>query len=84
MPGRRLTENTAPVLPVSLIIVSDYLTADGDDELRRSLRAYAQDARGVPGEIIIMLPATGQPSSNRSRTAGKAGLFLPVGDRRDA
>jgi hypothetical protein len=40
-------EKTIPILPISLIVVSDYLTADGDEELRRALRAYAQDARGV-------------------------------------
>jgi hypothetical protein len=51
-----LVERVSGILPVSLIVVSDYLTADGDEELRRALRAYAQDARGVPGEIIIMLP----------------------------
>lgn len=48
--------NEPPVLPVSLIIVSDYLTADGDEELRRSLQAYAQDPAGIPQEIVIMLP----------------------------
>lgn len=51
-----MTSLTPPVLPVSLIIVSDYLTEDGDAELRRALRAYGRDANGVPAEIIVMLP----------------------------
>jgi hypothetical protein len=76
-----LLERTSPVLPVSLIIVSDYLTADGDAELRRSLRAYAQDTRGVPAEIVIMLP--GGPSKSRhasaieAELAGKAAYLCP-------
>ena len=52
-----MTSLTPPVLPVSLIIVSDYLTEDGDAELRRALKAYGRDAYGVPAEIIVMLPA---------------------------
>lgn len=71
-----MTENTAPVLPVSLIIVSDYLTPDGDDELRRAVRAYAQDARGVPGEIIIMLPH-GHASSIEAELSGKPAFSCP-------
>jgi hypothetical protein len=47
---------TCPVLPVSLIVVSDYLGDDSDDELERSLAAYAGDPFGVPDEIIVMIP----------------------------
>jgi hypothetical protein len=76
------------VLPVSLIIVSDYLTADGDAELRRSLRAYAQDTRGVPAEIVIMLPSdpasesgptskNGHASAIEAELAGKAAYLCP-------
>jgi hypothetical protein len=46
-----------PVLPISLIVVSDYLSDDGDGELRQSLQAYLHDRAGVPAEIIVMLPA---------------------------
>jgi hypothetical protein len=46
----------AAALPVSLIIVSDYLSVDGPEELVRSLRAYARDPAGVPDEIVVMLP----------------------------
>ncbi|WP_018429552.1 hypothetical protein [Hoeflea sp. 108] len=56
-----MTSLTPPVLPVSLIIVSDYLTDDGDAELRRALRAYGRDANGIPAEIVVMLP-TGHAS----------------------
>lgn len=71
-----MTDNTLPVLPVSLIIVSDYLTPDGDDELCRAVRAYAQDARGVPGEIIIMLPH-GHASSIEAELSGKPAFSCP-------
>ena len=51
-------DNMKPaVLPISLIVVSDYLSADGDGELRQSLQAYLYDRAGVPAEIIVMLPA---------------------------
>ena len=56
-----MIENASPVLPVSLIIVSDYLTEDGDAELRQALRAYGRDANGIPAEIVVMLP-TGHAS----------------------
>ncbi|WP_245467875.1 MULTISPECIES: glycosyltransferase [unclassified Mesorhizobium] len=74
-----MLERTSPVLPVSLIIVSDYLTADGDAELRRSLRAYAQDTHGVPAEIVIMLPSgpaseSGPTSKNEHASAIEAEL----------
>ena len=46
-----------PVLPVSLIVVSDYVAEGNDEELRRSLWAYAADPAGVPAEIIVMAPA---------------------------
>lgn len=46
-----------PVLPISLIVVSDYLSDDGDGELRQSLQAYLHDRAGVPAEIIVILPA---------------------------
>ncbi|RUU25474.1 glycosyltransferase [Mesorhizobium sp. M6A.T.Ce.TU.016.01.1.1] len=76
------------MLPVSLIIVSDYLTSDGDAELRRSLRAYAQDTRGVPAEIVIMLPGdpgsegghaskNGHASTIEAELAGKAAYLCP-------
>ncbi|MGX9142729.1 glycosyltransferase [Mesorhizobium sp. 128a] len=71
-----MTENALPILPVSLVIVSDYLTPDGDDELRRAVRAYAQDARGVPGEIIIMLPH-GHASSIEAELSGKPAFSCP-------
>ena len=71
-----MTEKALPVLPVSLIIVSDYLTPEGDDELRRAVRAYAQDARGVPGEIIIMLPH-GHASSIEAELSGKPAFSCP-------
>ncbi|UVK41471.1 glycosyltransferase [Mesorhizobium sp. AR10] len=58
-------------------MVSDYLTADGDDELRRSLRAYAQDERGVPGEIVIMLPR-GHTSGIEADLSGKAAFLCPL------
>ncbi|BBD39693.1 hypothetical protein Amn_45730 [Aminobacter sp. Y103A] len=45
------------VLPISLIVVSDYLSDDGDGELRQSLQAYLHDRAGVPAETIVMLPA---------------------------
>ncbi|MEW9834153.1 glycosyltransferase [Mesorhizobium marinum] len=51
-----MTEVTSPVLPVSLIIVSDYATADGDGELRLALQAYGRDPEGIPAEIVVMLP----------------------------
>ena len=51
-----------PVLPVSLIVVSDYLGDDSDDELERSLDAYAGDPLGVPDEIIVMIPEGGNPA----------------------
>ncbi|TIT03564.1 MAG: glycosyltransferase family 2 protein [Mesorhizobium sp.] len=76
------------MLPVSLIIVSDYLTSDGDAELRRSLCAYAQDTRGVPAEIVIMLPGdpgsegghaskNGHASAIEAELAGKAAYLCP-------
>jgi len=71
-----LTENATPVLPVSLIIVSDYLTPDGDGELRRALQAYAQDKHGVPDEIIIMLPH-GHASSIEAELSGKPAYSCP-------
>ena len=71
-----MTENASPVLPVSLIIVSDYLTPDGDEELRRALRAYAQDKRGVPAETIIMLPK-GHGSDIAAELDGKAAFACP-------
>ena len=71
-----MTENALPVLPVGLIIVSDYLTQDGDDELRRAVRAYAQDARGVPAEIIIMLPK-GHTSNIAAELDGKPAFSCP-------
>ena len=71
-----MTEITSPVLPVSLIIVSDYLTPDGDDELRRAVRAYARDARGVPSEIIIMLPH-GHASAIEAELSGKPAFSCP-------
>ncbi len=45
------------MLPVSLIVVSDYVGDSSDDELLRSLKAYASDPAGVPAEIIVMAPA---------------------------
>lgn len=75
--GGGLTENNFPVLPVSLIIVSDYLTPDGDDELRRALRAYAGDARGVPAETIIMLPG-GDASAIAAELDGKPAFSCPM------
>ena len=45
------------MLPVSLIVVSDYVAEGNDEELKRSLRAYANDPAGVPAEIIVMAPA---------------------------
>ncbi|MGX5840169.1 glycosyltransferase [Mesorhizobium sp. ArgA1] len=71
-----MTENALPILPVSLVIVSDYLTPDGDDELRRAVRAYAQDARGVPGEIIIM-PPHGHASSIEAELSDKPAFSCP-------
>jgi hypothetical protein len=64
------------VLPLSLIVVSDYLTADGDAELRCSLRAYARDPRGVPAEILIMLPS-GHASKIEAELAGKPAYLCP-------
>lgn len=76
-----MLERTSTVLPVSLIIVSDYLTADGDAELRRSLQAYAQDRQGIPGEIVIMLPSDQTSGSHHSKIeaefAGKPASICP-------
>lgn len=71
-----MIEKKLPVLPVSLIIVSDYLTADGDEELHRSLQAYAQDPSGIPSEIIIMLPR-GQTSRIEASLADKSASACP-------
>jgi len=71
-----LIDPASPVLPVSLIMVSDYLTPDGDEELRRSLRAYANDPRGVPGEIIIMLPKGTGPAI-AAEFGGKSAFLCP-------
>ncbi len=71
-----MTEITSPVLPVSLIIVSDYLTPDGDEELRRAVRAYAQDARGVPAEIILILPE-GRTAEIAAEFDGKPAFSCP-------
>lgn len=52
-----MDDTREPLLPISLIVVSDYLSDDGDGELRQSLQAYLHDKAGVPAEILIALPA---------------------------
>lgn len=68
-----MTVLTPPMLPVSLIIVSDYVTADGDAELRNALVAYGRDPNGIPAEIVVMLP-----EGHSFRQADSAGIASHV------
>lgn len=74
--GGGLLAGESAVLPVSLVIVSDYLADDGDEELRRSVRAYAQDPLGVPSEIIVMLPS-GNGAEPAVDLGGAASFLCP-------
>lgn len=69
-----------PLLPISLIVVSDYLSDDGDGELRQSLAAYLHDKAGVPAEIIVMLPSGSSFSYSAPSLPGAASVVVATHD----